>query len=45
MAVNDEDGDEIELGNGDTLAERVKALDLDEDETCSPDELRDRLGR
>jgi hypothetical protein len=44
MAVNDEDGDEIDLGNGDTLAERLESLDLDEDETATADELRDRLG-
>lgn len=34
------------LGNGDTLAERIEKLDLDdldEDDTCSTDEMRDRL--
>jgi len=34
------------LGNGDTLAERVEDLaldDIDGDDTCSTDEMRDRL--
>lgn len=37
--------DEVVLGNGDTLAERLEALDLDADETVSADELRERLDR
>lgn len=35
------------LGNGDTLAERIDDLDLDEideGDTCSTDEMRARLG-
>jgi len=35
------------LGNGDTLAERIEKLDLDEldeDDTCSTDEMREQLG-
>jgi hypothetical protein len=43
MAVDNEREAEAELGNGDTLAERLEALDLDEDQTCSTDELRERL--
>ena len=44
MAVEqDEDEDDVELGNGDTLAERLKKVDLEHDESCSPEELRDRL--
>ena len=43
MAVDNEPESEVELGNGDTLAEHLEALDLDEDETCSTDELRERL--
>jgi hypothetical protein len=42
-----DDFEEIGLANGDTLAERVAALDLDdvdEDDTCTTDEMRDRLG-
>jgi hypothetical protein len=43
MAVDNEREAETELGNGDALAERLEVLDLDEDETCSTDELRERL--
>jgi len=43
MAVDNEHEGEGELGNGDTLAERLDAVDLDDDETCSTDELRERL--
>lgn len=42
-----DDFEEIGLANGDTLAERVEEIDLedvDEDDTCSTDEMRDRLG-
>lgn len=35
---------DVELGNGDTLAERIERVDLDADATCSIDELRERLG-
>lgn len=43
--VVDHDGwtNDPELGNGDTLSERIEKLDLDEGETCSPEELRERL--
>jgi len=40
---NGGDGEEIELADGDTLTERLESVDLDEDETCSTDELRERL--
>ncbi|MEZ3144014.1 hypothetical protein [Halobaculum sp. MBLA0143] len=52
MAVDSEDAepeegpDEVLLGNGDTLSERVDQIDLDaldEEDTCTTDELRDRL--
>jgi hypothetical protein len=35
--------DDPELGNGNTVSERLEALDLDEAETCSTEELRERL--
>jgi hypothetical protein len=35
--------EEIELADGDTLAERLETVDLHGDETCSTDELRERL--
>jgi hypothetical protein len=41
-----DDFEEIGLANGDTLAERVEDLDLDavdDDDTCTTDEMRDRL--
>lgn len=42
---HDADGETaIELGNGDTLAERIEKVDLDADATCSIEELRERLG-
>lgn len=44
MAVeHDEEANDPELGNGDTLSERIEKLDLDDDETCSAEELRERL--
>jgi hypothetical protein len=45
MAIENEgDSDsEPELGNGDTLSERLEEDDLDEDETVSTDELREEL--
>jgi hypothetical protein len=46
MAV-ESDGDterEPELGDGDTLEERLEDVDVEEDETCSTDEMRERLG-
>lgn len=39
----EEDAETVVLGNGDTLEERVEKIDLDEEETCSTDEMRDRL--
>lgn len=45
-AEPEEDPDEVLLGNGDTLSERVDQIDLDaldEEDTCTTDELRDRL--
>jgi hypothetical protein len=46
MAVEHEEDsdDEPELANGDTLAERLAQLDLEEDDICSTDEMRERLG-
>ena len=35
--------DDSELGNGDTVSERLEALDVDEDDTCSTEELREGL--
>lgn len=43
----DEELDEVVMGNGETLRERVEALedvDFDELETSSIDEARERLG-
>lgn len=46
MSEPDQDRlDEVVLGNGDTLAERLETLDLNADETTSVDELRERLDR
>lgn len=39
----DREEDEPVLANGDTLSERVEAVDLEEDDTCSTDEMRERL--
>jgi hypothetical protein len=48
MAVeSDEEIDDEKLANGDTVAERVEKADVDElddDDTCSTDEMRERLG-
>lgn len=35
--------DEIELGNGETLSERLDKLDLDEEDTVSVEEMRELL--
>jgi hypothetical protein len=43
MCCFDKQGDDPELGNGDTVSERLEALDLDKDEICSIKELRKRL--
>jgi len=40
----DVEDDEIVLGNGETLSERLETVDIDEDETSSTDEMRERLG-
>ena len=40
---HDTDGEDAELGNGDTLAERLEKVDIDSDETCSTEEMRKRL--
>lgn len=42
--MSDFDGGGLNLGNGDSLSERLEALDLDETDTCSTEELRERLG-
>jgi|GEM_PF-6187646 len=45
--AGEDDGDcEAEvLANGDSLEERVEMVDVTEVDTCSTDEMRDRLGR
>lgn len=50
MAIDSEDAetdpDEVVPGNGETLSERVDQVDIDkltEEDTCTTDELRDRL--
>ncbi|MFB6176583.1 MAG: hypothetical protein ABEI99_05475 [Halobaculum sp.] len=35
--------DEIVLGNGDTLTQRLDKIDLDSEECCSTEEMRDRF--
>ncbi|XGI84723.1 hypothetical protein ACEU6E_10875 (plasmid) [Halorutilales archaeon Cl-col2-1] len=32
------------LANGDTVSERVEKVDIDEEDTCSTDEMRELLG-
>jgi hypothetical protein len=44
MAVERDEDSEVELGNGDTLEERLEEVDVGEDDTCSTDEMRARLG-
>ena len=34
---------DTELGNGDTLAERLEKVDLEQDELCSTEEFREQL--
>jgi hypothetical protein len=44
--TTEDPSDEVVLGNGETLADRVEGLDLDElpdKETVSTDDLRDEL--
>jgi len=43
MSSFDKQDDDPELGNGDTVSERLEALDVDEDYTCSTEEFRERL--
>lgn len=45
MAVEHEESGEgePEFANGDSLSERLEKVDLEEDETCSTDHLRERL--
>jgi len=44
MAVeHEEEEDDAELGNGDTLAERLEKVDVEDAETCSTEELRERV--
>ena len=41
MAVeHDTDVEDVELGNGDTLAERLEKVDIESHETCSTEEMR-----
>jgi len=35
--------DDLELGNGDTLSERLDKIVLDEDDSASIEEMRERL--
>lgn len=42
MAV--EPDDTVNMENGDTLEERLDKVDVSEDDTCSTDEMRERLG-
>ena len=51
MAVDSEDSreepddpEEIVLPGGETLSELLEEVDLESDETCSADEMRERLG-
>jgi len=44
MAVEEDIDREERLANGDTLAERLEKVDVEESETCSTDEMRERLG-
>jgi hypothetical protein len=41
MSITKEEGEDPELANGDTLSERLEAVDVEEDETCSIEELRE----
>jgi hypothetical protein len=43
-ADSKEQADDEILGNGDTLEERLDAVDLEDEETCSTEEMRERLG-
>ena len=37
-------GEDVEFGNGDTLAERLEKVDIESHETCSTEEMRKLLG-
>ena len=39
----DKQDDDPELGNGDRVSERLENLDLEEADTCSANELRERF--
>ncbi|MFB6293434.1 MAG: hypothetical protein ABEH60_04150 [Halonotius sp.] len=43
MSRFDKQDNDPELGNGDTVSERLEALDLENEDTCSTEELRERL--
>jgi len=43
MSSFEEQDDDPELGNGDTVSERLEKLDLEDADTCSTEELRERL--
>lgn len=43
MAVEEDIDREERLAYDDTLAERVEKVDVEDDETCSTDEMRERL--
>jgi hypothetical protein len=43
MSNFDKQDDDLELGNGDRVSERVEKLDLEEADTCFTEELRERL--
>jgi hypothetical protein len=43
MSRFDKRDNDPELGNGDNVSERLEALDLDNEDTCSTEELRNLL--
>ena len=44
VAGHDTDGEHAELGNGDTLAERLEKVDIESQEPCSTEDMRKLLG-
>lgn len=40
----DREHDDPELANGDSLSERVDAVNIEQEDTCSTDEMRELLG-
>lgn len=40
----EQSAEDIELANGETLADRVEKIDLDAEEKVSIEEMRERLG-